>query len=77
MFGFACQEDPELFFPVAEEGSDAFAAQAARAVAVCEGCPFREECREFAVRSGQEFGVWGGSLPSERRVERAALVAVG
>lgn len=83
MFEFACQADPELFFPAAEEGSAAFARQAARAVAVCDGCPFRWDCREFAVASGQEFGVWGGSLPSERRVvraeraERAALVAVG
>jgi WhiB family redox-sensing transcriptional regulator len=75
-FEFPCQADPELFFPVAEEGSVAFARQAALAVAVCADCPFRADCRAFAVASGQEFGVWGGSLPSERRAERAALVAV-
>lgn len=75
-FEFPCQADPELFFPVAEEGTAAFARQAARAVEVCAGCPFRLECREFAVATGQEFGVWGGTLPSQRRTERARRVAL-
>jgi hypothetical protein len=31
-----------------------------RALAICDGCPVRAACREYAVTTGQEFGVWGG-----------------
>ena len=30
------------------------------AVAVCATCPVRDECLTFAVRTGQQYGVWGG-----------------
>jgi len=75
---FPCQDDPELFFPVAVEGTVAFARQAARAVAVCERCPFREGCLGFALDTGQDEGVWGGTVPAQRRaLRRRAPVAVG
>lgn len=64
---FACESEPELFFPVAEEGTAAFDRQAARAVALCEACPFREGCLAAALESGADTGIWGGTVPSERR----------
>lgn len=36
------------------------------AIAICEGCPIRERCREYAIESNQLFGVWGGTIPYER-----------
>ena len=33
------------------------------AIVVCAACPVREDCLTFAVRTGQQYGVWGG-LPS-------------
>jgi WhiB family transcriptional regulator, redox-sensing transcriptional regulator len=30
------------------------------AVAVCATCPVRDACLTFAVRTGQQYGVWGG-----------------
>jgi WhiB family transcriptional regulator, redox-sensing transcriptional regulator len=39
----------------------------ARAIATCRVCPVRIECLTFAVTTGQSFGVWGGTMPSERR----------
>jgi WhiB family transcriptional regulator, redox-sensing transcriptional regulator len=65
----ACRDsDPELFFPVTETG--AAARQLARAKAVCAGCPVRDQCLQFALDSGQAFGVWGGTTGEERRLLR-------
>lgn len=44
---------------------------------VCEGCPFRDPCREWAVATG-EHGVWGGTSQNDRkriRFERRQMVA--
>jgi WhiB family redox-sensing transcriptional regulator len=32
----------------------------AEAIAICAGCPVRDDCLTFAVRTGQQYGVWGG-----------------
>jgi WhiB family transcriptional regulator, redox-sensing transcriptional regulator len=30
------------------------------AIAICVTCPVRDDCLTFAVRTGQQYGVWGG-----------------
>jgi WhiB family redox-sensing transcriptional regulator len=30
------------------------------AIAICASCPVRDDCLTFAVRTGQQYGVWGG-----------------
>ena len=58
-------KDPELFFP--EKGISA-----QRAKAICDTCPVRVPCLQFAVEN-HVFGVWGGLSERERRrVRRAA-----
>jgi WhiB family transcriptional regulator, redox-sensing transcriptional regulator len=32
----------------------------AEAIAICETCAVRDDCLTFAVRTGQQYGVWGG-----------------
>jgi WhiB family redox-sensing transcriptional regulator len=32
----------------------------AEAVAICATCPVRDACLTFAVRTGQQYGIWGG-----------------
>lgn len=32
------------------------------AAALCEGCPLREMCAEYAERTGETHGVWGGKV---------------
>jgi WhiB family redox-sensing transcriptional regulator len=65
----ACRHsDPELFFPVSSTGPAA--TQVAKAKMVCTGCPVQAECLEFALDSGQDFGVWGGASETERRALR-------
>jgi WhiB family redox-sensing transcriptional regulator len=32
----------------------------AEALAICGTCPVRDACLTFAVRTGQQYGIWGG-----------------
>jgi WhiB family transcriptional regulator, redox-sensing transcriptional regulator len=65
----ACRHaDPELFFPVTPAGPSLV--QLARAKKVCARCPVRTPCLEFALETGQDFGVWGGASEQERRAMR-------
>lgn len=59
------QTDPEAFHPEKGQVQDTRAARA-----VCLNCPVREQCLEFALASGDEFGVYGGLTPHERRQEK-------
>jgi WhiB family redox-sensing transcriptional regulator len=57
--------EPELFFPVGSGGMAL--SDIARAKAVCAQCSVLLDCREYADRSRQPFGVWGGLDEEERR----------
>lgn len=60
----AClKEDPDLFYR-----EDAASLKAAKAV--CARCPVLEQCRDWAVETGEPHGVWGGLDEDERRVRR-------
>lgn len=61
-------EDPELFFPIGTSGPAL--EQIERARAVCMQCEVREECLEWALASGQDAGVWGGTSEEERKAMR-------
>ena len=52
--------DADLFFPVTDE-------EAGPAKAICEACPVREACLEFALAAREREGVWGGATERERR----------
>lgn len=58
-------EDLDLFFPVGVAGPAVW--QVSQAKAICEDCPVRAQCLEYALRSGQDHGIWGGLTPQERR----------
>jgi WhiB family redox-sensing transcriptional regulator len=32
----------------------------AEAIAICATCPVHDDCLTFAVRTGQQYGIWGG-----------------
>jgi WhiB family redox-sensing transcriptional regulator len=52
--------DPDLFFP--ERG-----ASTREAKEVCRGCIVKADCLEYALASGEKFGIWGGMSERERR----------
>ncbi|MEV6028378.1 WhiB family transcriptional regulator [Streptomyces sp. NPDC052036] len=57
-------EDPDLFFPVGSTGPAL--EETAAAKRVCRRCPVIGECLDWALRSGQTAGVWGGTGEQER-----------
>ena len=58
-------EDPELFFPIGNTGPALL--QIEEAKAVCRRCPVLEPCLKWAIETGQDSGVWGGTSEDERR----------
>ena len=50
----------DLFFP--ERGASTRAAKA-----ICGECAVRADCLEFAITTGEKFGIWGGMSERERR----------
>lgn len=70
----ACRDtDPDLFFPVGSTG--VAIEQIAAAKEVCNMCPAKTACLEFALLSNQESGVWGGTSEDERRILRKQWLA--
>ncbi|ABM10338.1 WhiB family transcriptional regulator [Paenarthrobacter aurescens] len=62
----ACaDEDPDLFFPIGTRGPAR--AQFEEARVICLSCPVRTRCLEYAMKTGAEFGMWGGTTPDERK----------
>jgi len=51
--------------------------QIAEAKAVCAYCPVRADCLGYALATGQDAGVWGGTTEDERRQIRSARPAPG
>lgn len=82
----ACLEaNTEIFFAFGSDGvgRTAEACETTKAAkAVCEGCPVKSDCLEWAL-SNESSGVWGGTTAYERRrirekrAEQAALERSG
>jgi WhiB family transcriptional regulator, redox-sensing transcriptional regulator len=54
--------DHNAFFP------DSSAIKAAKpAIRICRQCPLRTPCGTWAINTRQEFGIWGGLTPLQRR----------
>lgn len=54
------QTDPEAFFP--EKG-----ATNQDAKRVCQVCPVRVECLNYALINNEHWGIWGGLSERDRR----------
>jgi WhiB family redox-sensing transcriptional regulator len=52
--------DPELWFP--GNGGPSVAAKR-----ICRQCPVRPQCLHYALRHGEEYGIWGGLSYSQRQ----------
>lgn len=40
------------------------------AKSLCDRCPVRRPCLEYALATGEKWGMWGGLMPSERVSEK-------
>lgn len=62
--GALCRNhDPNMWFLPQAQGNILLQRQAQR---ICEECPLRTACLEFALKNGEEFGVWGGLTAHDR-----------
>ena len=66
----ACSgHDPALWFPEGGASTD-------EAIAICERCPVRVRCAEWAIAERFDVGIWGGLTPdglkAARRDDRVA-----
>jgi WhiB family transcriptional regulator, redox-sensing transcriptional regulator len=64
--GVACEENPDVFFPEDFPDTDVRAVAVAMAKRMCNACPIKKECLTYAIESNQRFGIWAGTLASER-----------
>jgi len=67
--GVECAELPDIFFPVdwelGTQSNNALAKQ------ICQRCPVRLQCLEYAMIADDEAGTWGGLTAIERRQLRS------
>lgn len=54
------QTDPDIFFP--EKGGST-----APAMSVCNACPVRQQCLDYAIENDIRHGIWGGTSDNDRR----------
>ena len=52
--------EPSVFFP-----SDGVGVEVARQI--CQTCPVKQQCLEYAIHHRIDHGVWGGASERERR----------
>ncbi|MFC6159983.1 WhiB family transcriptional regulator [Kribbella jiaozuonensis] len=66
--GACTAEDPELFFPLGTTGPALQQIESAKEV--CRRCEVADTCLDWALRTGQDAGIWGGLDELERRALR-------
>jgi WhiB family redox-sensing transcriptional regulator len=67
--------DPDIMFPGVGQNKET-----AKAKAVCEGCPVKGVCLDYALTNFIKHGVWGGTTERQRqrmRRERRESLGLG
>ena len=41
--------------------------QSNEAIAICNECPVKIDCLEYAINTNQDSGIWGGTTEEERK----------
>jgi WhiB family redox-sensing transcriptional regulator len=64
-------EDAECSKPVNSEATDSFFAnkpsQQYKALKICDMCPVKRDCAQWALEEKQIWGIWGGLTPKKIR----------
>lgn len=61
-----CRNAPDLWF-ADDNGLGSTYQHLKEARQGCAACPVQALCAEYAIVANEEFGIWGGLTPSERR----------
>ena len=60
-----CAQAPDLYYPDAEDGHASYYVRLAKRA--CKPCPLLNMCGTYAVKYREEYGVWGGMSPIDRK----------
>ena len=60
-----CATFPDAFFPEDLGTGETQGRKMAREL--CQGCPLRLQCLEYALEAKEPFGIWGGMTTKERQ----------
>lgn len=63
-----CTSAPDLFYPDAEDGHALHYVRLAKRA--CKTCPLLNLCGAYALKYNEEYGVWGGMSPGDRKTIR-------
>ncbi|GAF49180.1 WhiB family transcriptional regulator [Rhodococcus wratislaviensis] len=67
----ACRDaDPAVFFHPDNERGELRARRARAAKQICQRCPVRTACLNYALDAYERHGIWGGYTEGERRTLR-------
>lgn len=61
-----CQTIPEAFFPEDFTDRDTREYVIRLAKKLCNSCPIKLQCFTYAQETNERYGIWAGTLPSER-----------
>ena len=64
--GICRQVDPELFFTQETMRGRGLLLMEQQAKKICNTCPVKQECLDFALRTKEPHGMWGGASARER-----------
>lgn len=61
-----CEEAPDIFYP--EDFPSLQLRQLATATAkrLCNECPIKRDCLEYALETNQRYGIWAGTTSADR-----------
>jgi hypothetical protein len=61
--GSQCEGYTDVFYP---ENDDKLNITTAKFI--CATCPIVQECQDYALAAKEEYGIWGGLTPDERKI---------
>lgn len=65
--GVECEQVPHIFFPEDLHGADGqYHAERRLALEICARCPVKKLCADYALSAREPYGIWGGTIPSDR-----------
>src|SRR5574337_2215602 len=63
----ACRDkDSELWFP--DMADPKWELKASQAIAICERCPVKQTCLDYAIEAKELHGIWGGVTARQRGI---------
>jgi len=63
-----CRDYPDYFYP--EDWGEDYEFAKAWAQKICNACPIKDLCLEYALEADEEFGIWGGKTAASRKYGR-------